>query len=89
LKDPENRPVDAEERMGLYNQHNEDVRAFFKDRPQDFLDINLKDSNAWLRFCQFIGLETKITGFPWENKTEDIPVVDGENQFDEMISLSR
>lgn len=74
LKDPENNPYDPEERMYLYSKHNEDVRAYFKDRPQDLLDINLKDPDAWSRFCQFLDIEEEKDGFPWENRTEDIPI---------------
>jgi hypothetical protein len=74
LKDPENNPYDPEERMYFYSKHNEDVRAYFKDRPQDLLDINLNDPDAWKRFCQFINVHHQTGGFPWANKTEDIPI---------------
>jgi hypothetical protein len=50
------------------------VRAYFKDRPQDLLDINLNDPDAWKRFCQFINVHHQTGGFPWANKTEDIPI---------------
>lgn len=74
LRDPEIAPYDPEERMGMYIQHNEDVRSYFKDRPMDLLEINLKDPDAWDRFCRFIGIIPHPGGFPWENKTEDIPM---------------
>ena len=74
FRDPENAPFDPEERMRIYTQHNEDVRTFFKHRPEDLLDINLKAPDAWEKFCAFIGIPAKPGRFPWENKTEDIPV---------------
>lgn len=74
LKDPAHALFDPEERMRLYQAHNQDVRSYFKDRPEDLLDINLKDPDAWDKFCRFIGIGVKSGGFPWENKTEDIPI---------------
>lgn len=74
LRDPEGAPYDPEDRMSMYIQHNEDVRSYFKDRPLDLLEINLKDADAWDRFCRFIGIAPHQSGFPWENKTEDIPM---------------
>lgn len=74
LKDPEKAPYNPEDRMSMYTQHLEDVRAYFRDRPQDLLEINLKDHDAWARFCRFIGVGHQPGDFPWENKTEDIPV---------------
>lgn len=74
LTDPDNYPYDPKDHIRRYTKHNEDVRSYFKERPMDLLKINLKDKDAWGRFCTFIGIEPPPGDFPWENKTEDIPI---------------
>ncbi len=52
-----------------YEQYNEDVLSYFKNRPNDLLVINISDKNSYRRFCEFIGVEPIYDTFPWENKT--------------------
>ncbi|MGH9160012.1 MAG: sulfotransferase [Vicinamibacteraceae bacterium] len=54
-----------------YNDHNDQVRDYFKGR-DCLLVINLTESDAYRRFCHFIGVEPQREAFPWENKTANI-----------------
>ena len=42
-----------------FARHNEEVRAYFKDRPEDLLVIDIsqpeEDKARWNRLCEFIG----------------------------------
>lgn len=52
-----------------YEEHNQYVRSYFHQREEDFLEINLSDTGAYLRFIKFIGAESPYKEFPWKNKT--------------------
>ncbi len=65
-------PYDKKTLINSYEKHNLDVVNYFKDRPNDLLIINLSEEDAYLKFCNFIGVEAKENSFPWENKTENI-----------------
>jgi len=63
-------PYNEEIMCNHYNEHNESVLKYFKDRPEDLLVINLSDKDAYQNFIEFIGVDSTYTDFPWENKTE-------------------
>ena len=51
----------------IYEAHNEDVKAYFKDRPDDLLVLNLSEGNTWHTICEFIGVPTPDKPFPKAN----------------------
>ncbi len=53
-----------------YLKNNEEKRNYFKNRPNDFIEINLSIQDDFQRLCEFLNIETNIAGFPWENKTQ-------------------
>jgi hypothetical protein len=53
-----------------YVRNNDEKRNYFKDRPNDFIEINLAIKEDFPRLCEFLGLETEISGFPWLNRSE-------------------
>ena len=55
-----------------YLKYNNDVRDYFKDRPNDLMIINLSKKGAYQKFIDFIGVPSSFTDFPWENKTSSI-----------------
>ena len=64
--------------VGLYNEdaytkhycdYNNSVRAYFADRPRDFLEMNVAQPDSFRRLCAFLGAETDRDEFPWENQT--------------------
>lgn len=69
--DENDNPYEKKKLVDVYEKHNQNVVDYFKNRPYDLLIINLSDKDAYLKFCNFIGVEAQKTSFPWENKTED------------------
>jgi hypothetical protein len=55
--------------IGHYNRHNQAVLDYFCGRPEDLLVINLAEKNSYIKFVEFIGVESPWVDFPWENKT--------------------
>jgi hypothetical protein len=55
--------------IDLYLNHNNDVETYFKDRPNDFLKINVSNSNDFLNLVNFLNIKTNMKEFPWMNKT--------------------
>lgn len=68
-KTPDNDPYNKEIMISHYNQYNEDVINYFKDRPDDLLVLNLAEPGAYLKFIKFLGCESERESFPWENRT--------------------
>jgi hypothetical protein len=52
-----------------YNNHNQSVLNYFKDRPNDLLVINLSNKEAYQKMLDFLSITSSETDFPWENKT--------------------
>jgi hypothetical protein len=50
-----------------YERHNADVRDYFAQRPDDFIEIDLAATGAYPRFCRFLGKPAIGESFPWEN----------------------
>lgn len=67
-------PYDKKMLVSHYEKHNADVLEYFKGREKDLLVLNLSDSDAYQKFCAFIGVTTNKTSFPWENKTSELPI---------------
>lgn len=62
---------DKESYIDHYLRYNESVREYFVDRPNDFLELNVAEPDAFQRFIQFLDIdETKMTDFPWANRTD-------------------
>jgi len=53
-----------------YILDNDEKRMYFKDRPNDFIEINLAIKDDFRRLCEFLSVETKINGFPWLNRSD-------------------
>jgi len=52
-----------------YDKYNNDVIAYFKDRPDDLLIINVAEGKAYKQFVKFLDITSPYNGFPWKNKT--------------------
>lgn len=52
-----------------YEAYNADVRNYFANRPDDFLEVCLSDKDAYSRFCTFLEIEPIGDQFPWENRS--------------------
>jgi len=51
-----------------YNTHNKEAMEYFKGR-DNFLVLNLKDNDAYNKFCEFIGRNPMYDRFPHENSS--------------------
>jgi len=58
-----------------YEQHNENVRAYFKDRPDDFLEICFEtEPEPWRRLCDFLHVDAvPDEPFPHANRAPTTP----------------
>jgi len=59
----------SEEWKNVYSNHIEDVKKYFKDRPDDLLCINVADDDSYLKMCVFLGKEPMREKFGWFKKT--------------------
>lgn len=66
---PYDEPYKKDVLIDYYNTHIKNVKDYFRHRPGDLLTINLEEKDDYTRFCDFLKLEPKQEGFPWENKT--------------------
>ena len=52
-----------------YIMDNDEKRIYFKERPNNFIEINLAIKDDFRRLCEFLSVETNINGFPWLNRS--------------------
>lgn len=63
-------PVGSEARYAqVYDAHNAAVRAWFADRPDDLLEMNLSHGHGWERLCPFLGRAAPDAPFPRINSS--------------------
>jgi hypothetical protein len=58
-----------EAHIRFYLAHNEAVRDYFKDRPNDFLEVCWEDGDGWAELAAFLGFEAPDWPFPHVNKS--------------------
>ena len=59
---------DAENHRLRYERHVNQVRDFFRNRPNDLLEINIGAGDGWEKLCPFLNIPVPNTPFPWENQ---------------------
>jgi hypothetical protein len=47
----------------------QEIRSFFKNKPDQFLEIKICEGEGWEKLCPFLGVDVPNIPFPWENKT--------------------
>lgn len=52
----------------VYLAHQEQVKNYFKDRPDDFLIIDFTKGEGWEKLCPFLGVEIPQEAIPHANK---------------------
>jgi len=50
------------------NEHNENVLAYFKDKPNQLLVMNIINGDGWDKLCKFLNKPIPIKPFPHKNK---------------------
>jgi Sulfotransferase domain len=71
---------DAEKARQHYMRHNEEIRAYFKDRPNDFLELCWDKGDGWDKLATFLDKPVPQEPFPHANKTRG----DREFALDEL-----
>ena len=66
--------LDIEKGVEGYRRHKEFVLNYFKDRiGDDFISLEIKDKNGFLKLGEFLGKKVPMNNFPHHNKTDSIP----------------
>lgn len=52
----------------VYDTHLRNVREYFADRPEDFLEMDICGGEGWERLCPFLGMEAPGEPFPHANE---------------------
>ena len=60
---------DRKTKTDVYEKHIREVKDFFRERKGNLLVLNLKEEDAFARFCSFVGIRSRHDAFPWANKT--------------------
>ena len=58
-----------------YEKHHFDVLSYFKDRPNDFLLIDIIEGDGWEKLCKFLNCDIPDVAFPNTNSLKDIDKV--------------
>ncbi len=53
----------------IYNSYNDKVREYFKNRKDDFIEVNVSKKEDFIRLSQFLNVKSSMNDFPWYNKT--------------------
>ena len=52
-----------------YEQHNQEVQAYFANRPNDLIVLCWETGDGWPELCEFLAVPVPKTTFPHANKT--------------------
>lgn len=65
------RPFGREEEFcGIYERHNEEVRAFFRDHPEHFIEFCLERGDGWDKLCRFLRHPQPESAVPHRNRSD-------------------
>ncbi len=62
---------DRDKFIEAYHRHHADVRRYFKDRPDDLLEMNIADGDGWEKLCPFLGIPVPQVPFPHRYKRNE------------------
>lgn len=66
-------PIKNQKRfLQVYKKHNQEARDYFKNRPDDFLELDFSKGHGWEELCGFLGKPVPETAFPKSNKSGTI-----------------
>lgn len=57
--------------IDAYHRHHDDVRRYFRDRPEAFLEMSITGNEGWDKICPFLDLPIPAEPFPHLNKKTD------------------
>lgn len=59
------------EHIERYERHNREVREYFRDRPEDFLEVCWETGSGWKELGAFLGREVPDLPLPHTNRSAD------------------
>lgn len=59
------------EHLARYEQHNQAVRDYFRDRSGDLLEVCWETGDGWKELCSFLSLEAPDLPLPHTNRSAD------------------
>ena len=62
---------DREHTIRVYSRHNDEVKEYFKERPDDLLILDFTQGDDWKKLCEFLGKPVPDEPFPHYNKSAD------------------
>lgn len=54
-----------------YYRHHEEVRTYFRDRPNDLIELDITAGEGWEKLCPFLELPIPDRSFSFKNKRTD------------------
>ncbi len=63
------------EYIAKYNQHNKEVREYFKGK-NNFIEMCFENGDGWEKLCAFLGKDIPNTPFPHRNKAKSLNLKD-------------
>jgi hypothetical protein len=61
---------DKENTIRVFREHNEEVVAYFKDRPDDLLILDFTKGDKWEKLCEFLGHPVPEMDIPHYNNSK-------------------
>lgn len=68
---PENEPYQKDILIQSYIDYNQQVKDYFRHRPEDLLVLNAADKKSYQELCCFLNVKSDRNTFPWKNKTSE------------------
>lgn len=62
---------DRDRFLYAYQTHERNVREYFRNRPDDFLIMDVCSGDGWDQLCPFLGLDVPEFSFPHSNRGKD------------------
>lgn len=57
-----------------YDNHHNNVRKYFKNRPNDLLEMNITAGDSWNQLCKFLRVSVPNADFPRENVLSSVSI---------------
>ncbi len=69
--------VDVDAWAKEYVEHEAIVRAYFAERPDDLLVLDITGGDGWEPLCEFLGHSVPDAPFPWKNQFQPLAAPPG------------
>ena len=62
---------DRDKMIAAYHRHHADVRRYFRNRPDDLLEMDITKGDGWEKLCPFLGLAVPNVAFPLDHQRKE------------------